>query len=208
MNFTLFDNFNYTVYVPNNDSVKAMVDKKVLPTWTDFKKWKDIRDGRTTTTEKKNEATVYCDVIKKRINNFVRYHVHDNSLMIGGEAGEMDYETMMMNEETRRFYTVKTNVTATSMTVTDVTRQRACNVVKTDGLYNNLCRDYWFSGGAGTIANPTRRLQMDSDASVHLIDGVLRYKTDEELGSWEDEALAAWEEFKRKQQEEQEGGAE
>lgn len=208
MNFTLFDNFNYTVYVPNNDSVKAMVDKKVLPTWTDFKKWKDIRDGRTTTTEKKNEATVYCDVIKKRINNFVRYHVHDNSLMIGGEAGEMDYETMMMNEETRRFYTVKTNVTATSMTVTDVTRQRACNVVKTDGLYNNLCRDYWFSGGAGTTANPTRRLQMDSDASVHLIDGVLRYKTDEELGSWEDEALAAWEEFKRKQQEEQEGGAE
>ena len=139
-------------------------------------------------------------------NSFVRYHVHDNSLMIGGEPGVMDYETMMLNEDTRRFYTVETDVTATSLKVKDVLGNQY-NVVTTDGLYNNLCRDYWFDGGAGSTANPTRRLQMDSDASVHLIDGVLRFKTDEELGSWEDEAVEAWEEFKRNQQkEEQEGG--
>ncbi len=205
-NFTLFDNFNYTVYVPNNESVKELIDAGYLPTWTDFKKWKDIRDNRNSTAEQKNEASVYCDVIKKRINSFVRYHVHDNSLIIGGPTGRMDYETMMLNEENRRFYTVTTEVTPDSMSVTDVLGHTYS--VKTDvpALYNNICRDYWFSGGAGSTANNTRRILMDSDATVHLINGVLRYISDDELGKWEDEALKAWEEFKANQKEEEEGG--
>lgn len=206
-NFTLFDNFNYTVYVPQNDAVKKLIDDGIIPTWTDFKKYKDIRDSRSGyTSEEKSEASVYCDVIKKRINNFIRYHVHDNSLIIGGPTGAMDYETMMLNEENRRFYTVKTNVTATSMSVTDV--QGNTYEVQTDvpGLYNNICRDYWFSGGTGSTANPTRRILMDSDATVHLINGVLRYKSDEQLGKWQDECALAWEEFKANQKEEEEGG--
>ena len=49
---------------------------------------------------------------------------------------------------------------------------------------------------------------MDSDATVHLIDGVLRYKSDAELGSWLDECALAWEEFKanKEKEEEEEGG--
>ncbi len=208
-NFTLFDNFNYTVYVPDNDSVKKLIDGKILPTWTDFKKYKDIRDSRSGYTQaQKDEAGVYCEVIRTRINNFIRYHVHDNSLIIGGETGAMDYETMMMNPETRRFYTVATNVQPDALTVTDVTGMK--RNVKTDvpALYNNICRDYWFSGGAGSTANPTRRILMDSDATVHLIDGVLRYKSDAELGSWEDEAAQKWIEFQEEQKkaEEEEGG--
>lgn len=203
-NFTLFDNFNYTVYVPKNDSVIKLIDNGILPTWTDFKKYKDIRDSRSGYSQnEKDSASVYCDVIKKRINNFIRYHVHDNSLIIGGETGEMDYETMMINEETRRFYTVKTNVSATGLQVKDVVSNEWCNVVKDDeSLYNNICRDYWFSGGAGSTANPTRRILMDSDATVHLIDGILRYETDAKLGSWEKEALDAWHEFQANQKEE------
>lgn len=207
-NFTLFDNFNYTVYVPNNDSVKALIDGGILPTWTDFKKYKDIRDSRSGyTQDEKDEASVYCDVIKTRINSFIRYHVHDNSLIIGGETGVMDYETMMLNEENRRFYTVTTRVEPTAMSVTDVTGKTRNVLTDVPALYNNICRDYWFSGGAGSTANPTRRILMDSDATVHLIDGVLRYKSDAELGSWLDECALAWEEFKaNKEKEEEEGG--
>lgn len=206
-NFTLFDNFNYTVYVPQNDSVQKLIDNGILPTWTDFKKWKDIRDSRTSTQEQRDEASVYCDVIKKRINNFIRYHVHDNSLIIGGETGQMDYETMMINEETRRFYTVNARVETDGMEVTDVTGKTYRVQTDAPALYNNICRDYWFSGGAGSAANPTRRILMDSDATVHLINGVLRYETDANLGTWEKEFERAWEEFKaNKEKEEEEGG--
>ena len=207
-NFTLFDNFNYTVYVPENESIQELIDKGILPTWKeDFKTYMDIRDGRNSKDEEREKASVYCEVIKKRINSFIRYHVHDNSLIIGGETGMADYETMMLNEENRRFYTVTANVQAGAMSVTDVTGQT--RQVKTDvpALYNNICRDYWFSGKVGSVANSTRRILMDSDATVHLIDGVLRYQTDEQLGPWEEEAELAWEVFKaNKEKEEEEGG--
>jgi len=93
------------------------------------------------------------------------------------------------------------------MSVTDVVGNTRNVLTDVPALYNNICRDYWFSGGAGSTANPTRRILMDSDATVHLIDGVLRYKSDAELGSWLDECALAWEEFKaNKEKEEEEGG--
>lgn len=206
-NFTLFDNFNYTVYVPQNDSVQKLIDNGILPTWTDFMTFKNIRDNRNSTQADRDSATVYCDVIKKRINNFIRYHVHDNSLIIGGETGQMDYETMMINEETRRFYTVNAHVEADAMEVTDATGKTYRVQTDAPALYNNICRDYWFSGGAGSAANPTRRILMDSDATVHLINGVLRYETDANLGPWQVEAHNALQEFKaNKEKEEEEGG--
>lgn len=204
-NFMLFDNFNYTVYVPESDSIQLLIDKGILPDWADFKIYSDKR--KSGTVEEREKASVYCEVIKKRINNFIRYHVHDNSLIIGGETGTADYETMMLNEENRRFYTVTANVQADRMSVTDVTGKTRS--VKTDvpELYNNICRDYWFSGTAGTVANTTRRILMDSDATVHLIDGVLRYQKDGDLGPWEAECERAWEEYKaNKEKEEEEGG--
>jgi hypothetical protein len=58
------------------------------------------------------------------------------------------------------------------MTVTDVLGN-VCNVVKTDGLYNNICREYWFEN-KGNAKLPQYRLFMSSDAVVHLIDQPLK----------------------------------
>jgi len=44
------------------------------------------------------------------------------------------------------------------------------HVVKTNGLYNRICREYWFN--VDTNENPTTTY-MASDAVVHQIDGVL-----------------------------------
>lgn len=44
------------------------------------------------------------------------------------------------------------------------------HVEKTAGLYNNICREYWFSG-----AGLTKNIYSSSDAVVHLIDGPLFY---------------------------------
>ena len=49
-------------------------------------------------------------------------------------------------------------------------------VVKTDGLYNCICREYWYSG-AGNAATTYQA----SDAVVHQIDGVLLA---EEMTPW------------------------
>jgi hypothetical protein len=50
------------------------------------------------------------------------------------------------------------------------------HVVKQEGLYNQICREYWFDG---TGNNQTTF--MASDAVVHLIDGPLLF---ENLTPW------------------------
>jgi hypothetical protein len=47
--------------------------------------------------------------------------------------------------------------------------------VKTNGLYNRICREYWFKG--------TGQCYMASDAVVHQIDGVLLA---EKMTPWKD----------------------
>jgi hypothetical protein len=44
------------------------------------------------------------------------------------------------------------------------------NVVKDNGLYNLLCREYWFEGKKEVVNAP---LFMASDVVVHQIDGAL-----------------------------------
>ena len=53
------------------------------------------------------------------------------------------------------------------MSVTDI-MGKTHNVVKTKGLYNNICREYWFLGG---------QMRMASDVIVHLVDSPLMYET-------------------------------
>ena len=115
-----------------------------------------------------------ADVITTIVSDFIRYHVQDHSVAIGmaKEAGtDGSYESMKRNLETGKFYPIKVDYDATNMTVTDATGS-TCHVVKSNGLYNMICREYWFEG-TGNAA----RLFMASDAVVHQIDGVLKYET-------------------------------
>ena len=52
------------------------------------------------------------------------------------------------------------------------------NVVMTDGLYNRICREYWFRPDGTKLYT-----YMASDAVVHQIDGVL---LSEEMTPWKD----------------------
>jgi len=114
------------------------------------------------------------------VSDFVRYHVQDRSLAIGmaHETGsDGNYESMKRNLETGKFYPITVDYDAANMTVTDALNN-SCHVVKTGGLYNLICREYWFEG-TGTAA----RLFMASDVVVHQIDGVLKYET---MRKWTD----------------------
>ena len=113
--------------------------------------------------------------VKGIITDFIRYHIQDQSIAL---AMAMDpnafpmYESMKRDKETGRFIPLTVVTSPTEMTVTDkMGNVRKIN--KTSGLYNNLCREYWFDSSG--------RLIMNSDVVVHLIDEPLYY---ENLKPW------------------------
>ena len=194
-NMALFDNYNYTVYVPSNEAIQELINKGILPTWDDFNQYYAVSENPNATDEELAEAQVYRDVIVERITNFIRYHVQDNSVAINGAPAldvdgnkliTNDYESMMINQENGRFYPLQVTAEKNNMTIVDGAGQRI-SVDTTPGFYNQLCREYWFQGSSFN-----RQIYMESDAVVHRIKGALRYAKDEVVGSWKTEAERRW----------------
>ena len=171
-NLKLLDNYNYTIYAPTNSAIQELIDQGLLPTWEDYEAQTDEIWGSEETAEQAKA------VIKNIIVNFLRYHVQDHAVLMNmapelydeKEDGtkvpryENTYETMKRNLETGRFFPVTVNNEPGQMWVRDVLGNTR-HIVKTDGLYNRICREYWFKS--------TGECYMASDAVVHQIDGVL-----------------------------------
>ena len=171
-NLKLLDNYNYTIYAPTNNSIQELIDKGLLPTWEDYEEQTDSIWG---TEDAAEEAKA---IIKDIIVSFLRYHVQDHAILIGmaPENGKYEntLETMRRNLETGKFYPVTVNNDGGQMWIQDMQGNKR-NVVKTDGLYNRICREYWFKS--------TGQCYMASDAVVHQIDGVLLA---EEMKPWKE----------------------
>ncbi len=199
-NITLFGAYNYTVYVPTNEAIQKMEDDGYLPTPTDFDNYLKIAEDESKTEAERAAATTICNTIRDRIFDFVRYHIQDNSVTVGGVPSTdtdgsylltNNYESMMLNTDTRRYYplTVKIandgNEANQVVTITDRLGNTR-NIVKTKGLYNNICREYWILGNSTT----TKTLYTASDAIVHQIDGVLLYSSEQNT-KWKTEVSKA-----------------
>lgn len=199
LNMRLFQNYNYTVYIPTNEAIRDLIDRGLLPTWDDFDAQYEIYDDDRTSSDDRTKARWACDWIRDRIIGFVSYHIQDNSVLVGGEPSKdshgdivlaPSYETMKQNPSNNRFYSVNLSLTTNGISVTDQLGQTR-KVQTTQGLYNNICREYWFSGTGNS-----RLIYMASDAVVHQIDGVLQY--DDSLNkSWKDQLEADWNEYLR-----------
>jgi len=207
-NLRILDNYNYTIYVPTNEAIQKLRDKKIIPTEAELDR-SDLYDAktgndpvldsiclaenwydeRTSETEKlairKKVATCIGDIV----GNLVRYHVQDHSLAVGmaykAESNDNSFESMLRNPETGRFFPLRVDFDNRSMAVLDAYNKAkkdkgnsfvAHNVVTSNGLYNLICREYWFEG-AGNSA----RLFMANDVVMHQIDGVLMY---EDMKPW------------------------
>ena len=171
-NLKLLDNYNYTIYAPTNNSIQELIDKGLLPTWDDYEAQTDSIWGTEDAAEQAKA------IIKDIIVSFLRYHVQDHAIMIGMAPENNKYEntleTMRRNLETGKFYPVTVNNEGDQMWVKDAFGNKR-NVVKTEGLYNRICREYWF--------RTTGQCYMASDAVVHQIDGVLLA---EEMKPWKE----------------------
>ena len=186
-NLTLLDNYNYTIYVPTNESIRDLIDRGLLPTWDDYEAMEN--EGFA------DEAAVDSaqQIIKNIIVNFIRYHVQDHSVAINMAPELYDedpetgvktpsyvniFESMKRNYETGRFFGLESDNSNGQLTVKDV-MGNVRHVTKQDGLYNNICREYWFNGSGNTA-----RIFMASDAVVHQIDAPLFY---EEMTPWREQ---------------------
>lgn len=159
-NLSLFDSYNYTVYVPTNAAIQELIDNHYLPTWEDY------------AAAKEREDDDMCEKIAERIHNFVRYHVQDRAVCInGGTVSGEKYESSKLNPNNNRYYSFTVNADANSYSVTDQLGNTR-HVVTNNGLYNKVCREYWISGTPGTV---TATIATSSSAVVHQIDGVLLF---------------------------------
>jgi len=175
-NLTLLDNYNYTIYVPTNASIRKLVDDGLLPTWEDYENADDICKEMGLPTDEASVEAVRTK-IKNIIVDFVRYHVQDHSVAVNmaPEDGSYvsAYESMKRNPETGRFYPLVSDNSGHQLSVTDnMGNVRHVNIK--EGLYNQICREYWFNvSGTGGL---NTKIFMCSDAVVHQIDGPLFYE--------------------------------
>ena len=189
-NFRLFDNYNYTVFVPTTDAITSLQDKGMLPSWRELQsfdgdfnildsiclaeKWYDV-DTRQQRKDSVQLLAKQC--LSDIVIDFVRYHVMDRSVAVGmapekGMEGPSNYESMKRNPDTGKFFSLNVSYNQSGIEVKDVTGHTR-NVITTEGLYNNICREYWFEKGTG---NYSEHLFMASSAVVHLIDQPLYYQ--------------------------------
>ena len=192
-NLILMDNYNYTIYVPTNESIRKLIDDGKLPTWEDYTNL-DFETWGTVAQRDSAKA-----VIKNIIVNFLRYHVQDRSIAVDmapdtyndDENGnrvpvyKADYESMTRNTKTGRFFPIGVDFSNSQMVITDVMAKAnptdqslVHHVVKDNGLYNIICREYWIANDKNKTS---ATIYSASDAVVHQIDGALMYG---EMTSW------------------------
>jgi uncharacterized surface protein with fasciclin (FAS1) repeats len=163
-NISSLGNYNYTIYVPTNASLQALIDKGSLPTW----------DQIALLEDDPNVSEEQVEQMKATINEFLRYHIQDNAVYIDmdygtgtGDTFSRKYETAIMNEESGKFYTITADVTPTSITLTDAMGNTRHVLTADDALYNLSAREYQISSGA---------IQTSAFTVVQLIDGPLFFK--------------------------------
>lgn len=177
MNVSLFDAYNYTVYVPTNDAIEDLHNKGYLPYWSDVEAL-TVDDFGGNNTNFKNAKTKMA----ARIINFLKYHIQDNSVIRGGSDNDnTKYETFTNNPANKRFYSVTVNSNESNFTVTDQ-MSSVHHITTQDGLYNIQGREYWIKNKD----TDNDLIYNASDVVVHQIDGAMIYSNDQ-LTSWKEE---------------------
>ncbi|MBR0036152.1 MAG: hypothetical protein IJP70_00760 [Bacteroidales bacterium] len=169
-NVASFNNYHYTVYVPTNESLQDSIRAGKLDTWENLENLYNM--------ELLSDSAY--DARKAALNAFLRYHIQDNSLMIGldysNEGGsdtfERTYETAtgyFTDEEKKnyKFHSIDVKVTPTSISVTDGQGHERHVLTDNKALYNQTAREYQLQ---------YNNISSSSFAIVHAIDAPLYFE--------------------------------
>lgn len=153
-----FDLYHYTIYVPTNEAIDAVLGTSVLPSQTQI-------DNASTVEEK-------AALEDKRLR-FLRYHFQDNSIFIGGQqVANKAYLSSTLNNTTGKFYPLYVTNSADQLSVRDY-KGNIATVLKYADSYNLMARDVVVNSADLTAAT---NISTSSFAVVHLIDKVLRFE--------------------------------
>ena len=150
-NISLFNSYHYTIYVPTNSSLAG------FPTWDDVEAKPEDSPERA------------ADSIK--IMNMLLLHIQDGSLFVGsGNMAEDGYETSLVDPETEKFVRIFAELNNNDLFIrkTQTAASIRRKVLKTDGKYNLMAREYVVNSSDKETASG---LYTTSTAVVHLIDG-------------------------------------
>jgi len=178
-NIKFFNTFNYTVYVPTNEAIQQAIDEGLIMNWEQI--------NGITDTQQKTDAT-------EKLERFLRYHFQDNSVFVDGESYYKLYQTATIkkNDEVTQFRTYQDKYYRLGITSDgdniklDTENWGTAHLIRSNGLYNILTRDYIFSGnpqayreidetGAGSNFSNSS-IVTSSTAVIHQIDNVLRFE--------------------------------
>lgn len=171
--------YHYTMYVPSNDEVQQLINDGKLPTWDDFDDWSDYLNHPEDTTYTKAEVDSIQHIIRSTIENFVRYHIHDNSVYFDGTPiSNQAYETQNLDTLSNRFRRLTVTNDGANISVTDlkgtqhqVVKGTDSNVMTTQYLF---CLDQGEASGKSTLNN-SRFIYSTSFVVLHKITGYLSY---------------------------------
>ena len=166
---SFFNGFNYTVYIPQNEAIKQIVNDG-LPTWEDI--WCCAMGEGIDAAQGK--APKKAASAMRLLKDFIRYHFHDYSLFVDNVASSKKYSTQAFGG-------------GSSLLKIDVQQQPGSIVIKdecgnvanvvTDGeenkTWNVLCRDFEFKK-QGSLPSSIIR---SSFSVAHQIDNVLTPKS-------------------------------
>lgn len=76
-----FNNFRYTVFVPSNAAVRSAIGAG-LPTWETIHDFMSTHVFNNTNSQEKENAKLKAQAMITELNNFIRYHFMDNSVLL------------------------------------------------------------------------------------------------------------------------------
>ena len=180
----VFNTYHYTIYVPSNESILEAIDNG-LPTIESAEEY--LESVGVDPTEPEGEE--YLELVASILHDFVCYHIHDNSVYVGGaQVKNREYQTGTLDEVDNIFRRLTVSADNSSLVIKDhAGNERSVHVAAEEEgvLYNIMTRDYLFNDGASGVSEDDanimkcKQIETSSFAVVHGIDGVLFYDKDQ-----------------------------
>jgi hypothetical protein len=176
----IFNTYHYTVYVPTNESILEAIANG-LPTYEEAEEYLESVGVDPTSPE----GEEYLELVASILHDFVCYHIHDNSVYIGGaQVSNREYQTGTLDEVDNIFRRLVVSADNSSLVIRDYAgnEHRVNAADDMEGvLYNIMTRDYLFNDGASGASEADldvmrcKQIETSSFAVIHGIDGVLLY---------------------------------
>ena len=182
----VMNNYNYTVYVPKSSEIRNLYSMNVIPDWRTFdileEQWR--QEGLL-----EDETEAKLDSMQNILDNFIRYHIQNNAVYLGGDNEEVSYETTLRDggrftsvyvSNKNGVMTVRPNdLNGNPQVITDSKGEQHTSTASTvTSSTNYLAREYHFrsnSGASVTTIEYANTIYNSSFAVVHPIDKPLLY---------------------------------